>query len=548
MAYVITQNCCKDASCVPVCPVDCIRPADGGDTEMLYIDPTSCIDCGACQEECPIDAIYHEDELPEHLERFRDLNAAYFAANPVEVRFAEPRLEHPAVEPGSLRVAIVGAGAAACYSAAELMRVGGVEVSVFDRLPTPFGLIRCGVAPDHQRTKQVADAFASAFRDPRLTCYFNVEVGRHISHDELMRHHHAVIYAVGASASAELGLPGEQLSGSHPAAQFVAWYNGHPDQAEADFRLSGERCVVIGNGNVALDVARILLLSPDELARTDIADHALKILSDTAIREVVVLARRGPADAAFSVGEFLALGDLPGVDILIDHDGEFSAHSADPETQAKIDLIREFAARPHNTEHKRMVFRFHISPIEFLGEDRVRGLRVGHRSGEIEEIETSLVLKAIGYRGTPLPGVPFDADRGIIPNEQGRVIGSDGQVLTGVYTAGWIKRGPRGVIGTNRACAQETVACLWEDYDDGRLRRELSPSKGIDAILAANGAEPVDWRGWLAIDAAERAEGAQQGRPRVKFVNVADMLAIAKREGPTRDIPAAAAIQPLLSG
>jgi ferredoxin/flavodoxin---NADP+ reductase len=312
VAYVITQNCCKDASCVPVCPVDCIRPTGGTgeftDTEMLYIDPVACIDCGACVDVCPVSAIDYEEDLPEQLERFKEINAAYFDRHPLEVGAAQDSKKAGSVEPGSLRVALVGAGPAAWYAANELLGIAGVEVDMFDRLPTPFGLIRAGVAPDHQHTKAVVSIFGSAFSNERFDCHLNVEIGRDLSHEDLMAHHQAVIYAVGASNSRDLGIPGEDLPGNYAAADFVGWYNGHPDHTEHQFDLSGRRAIVVGNGNVALDVARVLLMDPEELGKTDIAQHALDALSDSTIEEVVILGRRQPRDAAFSVGEFLALG------------------------------------------------------------------------------------------------------------------------------------------------------------------------------------------------------------------------------------------------
>lgn len=535
MAYVITQNCCKDASCVPVCPVDCIRPAgDGGEftgTEMLYIDPVTCIDCGACLEECPVDAIYHEDDLPAHLQRFRDLNASYFQANPLEMSFAAASADHPPIEPGSLRVAIVGAGPAACYSAAELMRIGGVEVNLFERLPTPFGLIRAGVAPDHQHTKSVVDVFEPVFSDPRLTCYLNVEIGRHLTHEDLLAHHHAVLYAVGANHSRDLGVPGEELPGCHAAADFVAWYNGHPDHVADAFDFSGHRAVIVGNGNVALDAARALLMSAEELARTDIADHALNALSHSNIREVVVLGRRAPANAAFSVGEFMALGHLPEVDIVIEGDDGAPLDDADTETRAKVHLMREFTSRPTDPGRKRIVFRFLTVPIEVVGDDHVHGVRVvGHDDdgapGEL--IDTQLILKSIGYRGSAPAGVPFDTGRGVVPNEHGRVLEEQNRPVPGVYVTGWIKRGPRGVIGTNRTCAQESVTRLWEDYDSGMLNRTVREPSGIGELLADRNAEPLNWHGWKAIDAAERDRGDAASRPRVKFVDIADMLVAAR--------------------
>ncbi|MGB8389381.1 FAD-dependent oxidoreductase [Mycobacterium sp.] len=545
MAFVITQNCCKDASCVPVCPVDCIKPVGGPgqftDTEMLYIDPATCIDCGACMEECPVDAIYYEDDLPVQLHRFRDINASYFERHPLHMDTPPAAHDHPAVEPGSLRVAIVGAGPAACYAATELSRTGGVEVDLFERLPTPFGLIRAGVAPDHQRTKSVVDVFDTAFNNPRFACHLNVEVGRDVSHAELLAHHHAVIYAVGASRSRDLGIPGEELAGNHAAADFVGWYNGHPDHAGDVFDLSAPRAVIVGNGNVALDIARILLMEPDELAETDIAQHALDVLSGSAIREVVILARRGARQAAFSAGEFLALGHLPGIDVIIDG-ADLEPHPDDDvETALKLEIAREFAQRTPEPGNKRIVFRFLTSPIELVGQGGVEGLRVvrnsvdetgalipGDPAGETELIDTSLVLRSIGYKGSRIDGVPFDAARGVVPNVNGRVLGEDGGPVPGLYVTGWIKRGPHGVIGTNRSCAQQTVAQLWEDFNTGALSRDVADRAALEKLLAQRGVKPIDWDGWRAIDAAECKRGAEASRPRIKFVAVADMLAAAK--------------------
>lgn len=371
MAYVITQNCCKDASCVPVCPVDCIRPVGGAgeftDTEMLYIDPEACIDCGACMDECPVGAVHYEDDLPESLARFKDVNAAYFERHPLEPDTSTPAPKHRPVTPGRLRIAVVGAGPAACYAASELIAVDGVEVDLFERLPTPYGLIRAGVAPDHQHTKSVVDVFQRAFASPRFGTHFNVEVGRDVSHDDLLAHHHAVIYAVGATRTRDLGIPGEDLPGSHAASDFVGWYNGHPEHAGHEFDLTGRRAVLIGNGNVAVDVARILLATPEHLAATDIARHALESLRHNQIDEVVIMGRRGLRHAAFSVGEFLALGNLDGVDIvidgLIDGDDELDARPDDDvETTTKLDIAREYAARPITPGNKRIVFRFLASP------------------------------------------------------------------------------------------------------------------------------------------------------------------------------------------
>ena len=533
MTYVITQSCCKDASCVAVCPVDCIGPigAPGGstDSEMLYIDPAACIDCGACVQECPVGAIYHQDEVPPGQQRFVDINARYFQLPPSAAGPPAPRRDHAPVLPGSLRVAIVGAGPAGCYAAGELIRIDGVQVAMFERLPTPYGLLRAGVAPDHQHTKAIADLFDTTLSHPRLQCHLNVAVGRDLTHHELLAHHHAVIYATGASTSRDLGLPGEHLPGSHTAAEFVGWYNGHPDHADAEFDLSGQRAVIIGNGNVALDIARIMLTEPDALARTDIAQHAVDGLSTSAIREVVILARRGLRDAAFSVGEFLALGDLDGVDVVIEDADLEDTPGDDAETALKVDIAREFAHRTPTPTRKRIVFRFLTTPVEIVGDTRVEALHVRGPGGHTVVIETSLLLRSIGYRSTPIPGVPFDPASGRIPHGNGRVHDHDGKPTPGVYVTGWIKRGPQGVIGTNRACAEQTVTRLWTDFDNGLLTRDIGEPTALADLLAERGVHPLSWQDWCAIEAAERQRGLHSSRPRAKFVRIADALAAAQK-------------------
>lgn len=506
MTFVITQNCCKDGSCVPICPVDCIRPATPGadGTSMLYIDPDACVDCGACLAECPVGAIYFEDDLPAGQQVFLGINAGYFTEHPLRARAGAARVAPAGVEPGSLRVAIVGSGPAACYAAAELTRTDGVEVDVFERMPTPYGLVRFGVAPDHRRTKTVVSAFEPALANPNLRCYFNVTVGRDVSHQELLESHHAVIYAVGASASRRLDIPGEQLPGSLPAADFVAWYNGHPEHRDDDIDLTGRRAVIVGTGNVALDVARILVSEPGRLAGTDIAEHALKSLAHSGIEEVVILGRRGAGSAAFSVGEFLALGELPGVDIAVE--GPLGDRPDDYEGGLKYDAALAYRDRAGRTGNRRIVFRFGAAPVELLGTARVQGVRLD--SGDV--LEAGLVLRAIGYRGTAVPGLPFDAERGVVPNDRGRV-------EAGVYVTGWIKRGPRGVIGTNRACARETVAALLDDFRAGALG-SVTQRDGIADLLAQRGVVCVDWNGWRRIEAAEQDRGT-------KFVSVGDLLA-----------------------
>ncbi|MBW0016692.1 MAG: FAD-dependent oxidoreductase [Mycobacterium sp.] len=534
MAYVITQNCCKDASCVPVCPVDCIRPVNEAGqraTEMLYIDPETCIDCGACMEECPVDAIFYDDDLPPEQARFQEINAAYFQAHPLEQAAAQAVSQHPPVAAGALRVAIVGAGPAACYTAADLIAVDGVEVNLFERLPTPFGLIRAGVAPDHQHTKAIVRIFEHTLASERMRCYLNTEMGTTISHDELMAHHHAVIYAVGSSVGRQLGIRGEQLPGVHTAADVVGWYNGHPDHVNHRIDMSGKRAIIVGNGNVALDIARVLLMDHDQLATTDIADHALEVLNSSSIDEVVIVGRRGLRDAAFSVGEFHALGHLPDVDIVIDPPPSPSHGAEDIDTIQKIALACEYGSRPTSSARKRITFVFNRTPAEVIGSDRATGLRVratdSTDTGEPEEIAASLIIAAIGYQSPALPGVPYDAQHGIIPNDNGRVV-DGGAIVPGVYVTGWIKRGPRGVIGSNRTCAAETVAQLLSDFDAGTLDRDSRTNEELDRVLLGRQAAPLSWAHWRAIDDAEQQRGRQSSRPRLKFTSRDDMLAAAK--------------------
>lgn len=532
MAYVITQNCCKDASCVPVCPVDCIRPAGGPDfvgTQMLFIDPESCIDCGACMDECPVDAIQYEEDLTPALERYKEINRAYFERHPLESDTEPARRTHSPVPRGTLRVAVVGAGPAGCYAATELIAVDGVEVDMFERLPTPFGLIRAGVAPDHLHTKKVVDIFASTFSNKRFGCHLNVEVGQHITHEDLLAHHHAVVYAVGAAQSRDLGIAGEHLPGNHAAADFVGWYNGHPDHAAGEFDLTGRRAVIVGNGNVALDIARVLLMGPDALSETDAAQHAVDALAHSAIDEVVILGRRGLRHAAFSLGEFVALGHLDDVDVVIENGDTEPDDADDVETALKLAVAREYLDRPR-TAAKRIVFRFLTSPVEIVGDGAVEALKVSD-DGRPDLIETSLILRSIGYRGAAVDGVPHDATNWVIPNHGGRVVDDSGAPVTGVYVTGWIKRGPRGVIGTNRVCAEETVDALLADFDAGLLTREVGDREALTGLLAGNGAQPVPWSGWRAIDTAERSRGSQTSRPRVKFVDVAEMLTTAQAPG-----------------
>jgi ferredoxin--NADP+ reductase len=525
MTYVITQNCCNDASCVPVCPVGCIHPTpdepDYQSAEMLYIDPKSCIDCGACVDACPVGAVKAVDELTPDLRQYAEINAAYFLANPVVHRPADlpafPGL--PSGRP--LRVAIVGAGPAGFYAADELLRNSPlpVEISLIDRLPTPFGLVRAGVAPDHPSTKEVTGLFRWVLADPRVSIYFNTAVGDHVSHDELLEHHHAVIYSYGASTGKRLGIPGEDLQGSFSATEFVGWYNGHPDHAQRQINLSTPRVVVIGNGNVALDIARLLLRDPEELAATDIADHALEALRASEVREVVVLGRRDALHSAFTTPELLALEALD-IDIHVER-----ANLDEPSTPSftqrlKIEALRRIAAAP-KSGRRRLVLRYRSAPVEIVGDVGVSAIRIM----ESASLETGLVLSSVGYQGEPLDGVPFDSSTRTIPNLAGRVL-RDGEPLAGVYVGGWIRRGANGVIGTNRFDARETVASVLADLDAGALGPGGGSGTDFEALVRHRRPATFDRGRWQTLDDHERQRGREAGRPSIKVTSTEEMVTL----------------------
>jgi ferredoxin--NADP+ reductase len=499
----------------------------------------TCIDCGACIDVCPVDAILPDSDLTPLTEPYREINAAYFADAPDMVISAPqgPDLIQVGEAAGPLKVAIVGSGPAACYAAEELLSRRDVEVQVtmFDRLPTPLGLVRYGVAPDHQRTKQVANQFGRTLNRKQLTLELNVEVGTHISVEELLDYHHAVIYATGASQGRRLEIPGEDLSGVHSATDFVGWYNGHPDHAHRTFDLSVERAVVIGNGNVALDVARILVSDVATLASTDIAVHALEALAASRVREVVVVGRRGPEHAAYTTPELLGLGQMPNLDIGVAGDVLAGGSGVGAVTSLKTRLASEFASRTANPGNRRIRLEFFRSPTDFLGENRVTAVkltRTAHVEGgsirytdESDTLSCGLVLTSVGYRGTPIPGLPFRHSDGTIPNEAGRVIAADtGQPMLGAYVAGWVKRGPSGVIGTNKHCSIETVRNVLADFAAGLLRSPDRSRDELDAMLTRRQPRRVGKVGWKAIDTAERNAGRSAGSPRVKYIDIEGML------------------------
>jgi ferredoxin/flavodoxin---NADP+ reductase len=448
------------------------------------------------------------------------------------------------------RVAVVGAGPAGAFAAGCLLRArGDVEVDLLERLPTPWGLLRGGVAPDHQEIKRLQDTFHRQTLGRGCRLYANVEVGTDVSHAELLEHYTAVIYATGAQTDKSLGIPGEDLRGSRAATEFVAWYNGHPDYRDLDFDLSSRRAVVIGNGNVAADVVRILSRSVAELQRTDIADHALEALRASRIEEVVVLGRRGPAQAAFTSAELRELGHLDGVDLLVD-DFELDAVSQEWlaahgtfTARTNVALLREFAARPAGGAARRIALRFLTSPVAIRGNaggaveaidvranEIVRGddgsLRARPLNDEVETIECGLVLRSVGYRAVPLLDVPFDDRSFVLPNSRGRVQSPDGEPLPGVYAVGWIKRGPTGILGTNKRDAEETVTCLAADLD--ALAPPVRPDREqIDALLSERKPSLVTAEGWRGIDRHELQRGRGEDRPRVKLASYEELLDVA---------------------
>ncbi|GAA3502783.1 FAD-dependent oxidoreductase [Streptomyces prasinosporus] len=494
MAFAITQTCCTDATCVAVCPVNCIHPTPGerafGSTEMLYIDPKACIDCGACADACPVDAVLPVDGLTGGQREYADINAAYFES-PRTTSQAQTPTASGAAGPGPnlhawggptfervlpsdfrpLRVAIVGTGPAGMYAAEDLLLHTPAEVTLVDRLPAAGGLVRYGVAPDHPATKKIGDRFARLHTHPRVRLHLGLDVGTDVTAEELAAHHDAVIYAVGAAADRQLGIPGEDLPGSLSATAFVAWCNAHPEVAADAVDLSAGRVVVVGNGNVALDAARILVSDPEALAGTAIAGHAWEELRRSKVREVVLLGRRGPEHAAYTRPELLALKHLPGVDLLVDdHDARVGAAIDAAGPGDKAGLLRgvtreavDWSLPPGTAGRRRIVFRFLSSPVEVRGDEAVRAVRVTGGAGE-QEIPAGLALRAVGHRGTPPAGLPFDEVTGTVPHERGRVPGRPG-----TYVVGWIKRGPSGGIGANRGCATETVGTLLADAVAGVL-------------------------------------------------------------------------------
>ncbi|AFZ65898.1 FAD-dependent oxidoreductase [Deinococcus peraridilitoris] len=443
-----------------------------------------------------------------------------------------------------LRVAVIGSGPSGLYAAEALIKQQALPVSVdvIDRLPTPYGLVRYGVAPDHQKIKSVTTLYQKVLEDPRVRFFGHVEFGKDLTLDDLKRHYDAVVYAVGASSDRTLDIPGEQLEGSLSATEFVAWYNGHPDAEAREMVLTASGVAVVGVGNVAVDVTRILAKTTEELAVTDIADYALSALSRSPVTDIYVLGRRGPAQAKFTTKELRELGELTGADIVVKNEevalsSEEEAAITDNTVRKNVEVLREFAQKPLTGKPRRVHLRFLVSPVEVLGNGRVEGLRIERNrldaqhnavgTGEFETLDVQMILRSVGYRGVALPGVPFDGRKGVIPNENGRVT-EDGQARVGEYVAGWIKRGPSGVIGTNKACAVDSVKLLLADAPT-LPRAERADPEVVVELLRQRGVDYVTLNEWLLIDRHEQELGKSQGRPRVKVVRRDEFLGLIRR-------------------
>ncbi|UCC71087.1 MAG: FAD-dependent oxidoreductase [Gemmatimonadota bacterium] len=466
-------------------------------------------------------------------------------------------MTRPGTDAQPLRVAIVGSGPAGFYAAERLLKQTDivVQVDLFDRLPTPFGLVRFGVAPDHEKIKNVTRVFEKVAGNPGFRFFGNVDIGAHVTLSDLRRHYHQICYATGAQTDRQMGIPGEELKRSHPATEFVAWYNGHPDYRDYEFDLSVERAAVVGVGNVAVDVARILCRAPDELAATDIADYAAEALNDSHIKEVYILGRRGPVQAKFTNPEIKELGELAGADVSVLADEvELDAlsqkeldESADKATAKNVEILQSFSGRPSTGKPKKLTLRFLVSPVELYGDEAggVTGVRLVKNelyvsddgslrprpTDQFEKLSVDIVFRSVGYLGVPLAGLPFHDRWGVVPNAKGRVIDPEaGEPVPGVYVAGWIKRGPSGVIGTNKPCAAETVDCMLEDLDAGAILSPEAPDK-TSAEESVRRSQPdfFSWDDWKRIQELEETRGREQGRPRVKITSLEAMLAALNR-------------------
>ncbi|MBC7810315.1 MAG: FAD-dependent oxidoreductase [Burkholderiales bacterium] len=475
-----------------------------------------------------------------------------------------------------LRVAIIGSGPSGFYTADYLQKQPELVVAIdmFDRLPTPYGLVRGGVAPDHDKIKSVTKVYDRIAANPNFRFYGNVTLGEDITHADLLNHYHAIIYATGAQTDRHMEIPGENLSGSHAATEFVGWYNAHPDYRDLEFDLTQKRVAVIGNGNVAMDVVRILASTYGELSKTDIADYALDALQHSRVREIYVLGRRGPAQAAFTNPEIKELGEMAAAEVIVrPQDAELDPLSVeqlqiehDRTAEVNVQILMRYADLDENgngdsgVEHKprQIHLRFLLSPVELIGTDHVEAIKIVKNelykddkgalrprpTNEFETIPVGLVFRSIGYQGVPLEGVPFDERKAVIPNAQGRIFDPSGNHhVVGEYVVGWIKRGPSGVIGTNKPDAQETATMLLEDNTNSKLLNPAHPGRdAIESLLRERKPDFVTFNDWQLIDVVEQERGAALGRPRVKFSRIEDMLAaLAERKASAASTPNVAA-------
>ncbi len=451
-----------------------------------------------------------------------------------------------------LRVAIVGSGPAGFYAADALFRGKDlkVQVDLYDRLPTPYGLVRFGVAPDHQKIKAVIRVYERIAASQHLRFFGNVNVGRDLSVQELRKHYDQIVYAVGCETDRRLGIPGEDLQGSHTATAFVAWYNSHPDYIDSSFDLSHERAAVVGVGNVAMDVTRILAKDHDELVQTDIAGYTLEALRKGKVEEVVILARRGPRQAAFSLNEIREIGSLKGVDLVVDPKeielDEASKASGGKEGQQKAEYLRGKSKAGEGSQSRKVRLRFCVSPVEILGENgRVTAVKIeknelysdetgyirSRGTGKYEVLPVGLIFRSIGYHGVPLPGVPFDEKRGIICNQEGRVTDSvSGQIVPNEYAVGWAKRGPTGLIGTNKSDSAATVEKMIEDIEGKSAKVDLEKRpEAVDQMLAGKKLQVVTFEDWKLLDQQEVEAGQRLGKVREKFLTVSEMLEVIEK-------------------
>ncbi len=431
-----------------------------------------------------------------------------------------------------LRVAIVGSGPAGVYAVEALTRRGDATVDVFDRLPSPFGLVRYGVAPDHPKIRSISAALTGVLEHPDVRFLGNVDVGADITLAELRTYYDAILVASGAAVDRRLGVPGEDLPGSFSATDFVAWYNGHPDAPIDAFTVDARSVAVVGMGNVAVDVVRLLAKTADDLRSTDMPDHVLDVLDRSHVTDIHMVGRRGPVQAKFTTRELRELGEIANADVLVDAaDLELDPVSeqllaTQPAARRNLEVLRGWAERRPSGRPRRLHLRFWLRPVEVLGNERVTGLRVESTqldesgnavgTGAMSTIDAQMVLRSVGYRGLPIPGLPFDERTGTVPNDAGRVLGPGGPE-PGLYVAGWIKRGPTGVIGTNKHDARETVASMLEDVPNVPLAPERDPD-AVVRFLADRGVVAVDWNGWLAIELAEIELGQQRGSARARIV------------------------------